>query len=247
MVKVLVTGGAGFIGSHLAQGAGGSGTPRARARQPRGRAPREPVRGRGRRRTRRGRLLRSRDRGSRDPRDGSRLPRGGGAQRGALRRGSRLRAPQQRHRDPHHAGGGARRRRPALRVRGLVVGVRRRGRPPQARGHDAAPAVAVRGGQAERRAIRADLLLALRHGDADPAVLQRLRPAAGPGLALQRGDQPVRHRDAGGSEARDVRRRQAEPRLHVHRERDRRQPARAHREGARGTGGERRHQPAHHA
>ena len=66
--------------------------------------------------------------------------------------------------------------------------------PAQARGHDAAPAVAVRGGQAGGRAVRADLLVALRHGDGDPALLQRLRPAPGRELAVQRRDQPVHHR-----------------------------------------------------
>ena len=99
---------------------------------------------------------------------------------------------EQRHRDAERAGGGAARGRAAGRVRVVVVGVRRPARAAQARGPAAGADLALRGVQGGRRAVRGGVAPALRRRDGRAALLQRLRPAPGPGLGVRGGD-PALH------------------------------------------------------
>ena len=64
----------------------------------------------------------------------------------------------------------------------------------------------------------------LRPGDRRAALLQRLRPAPGPAVAVLGGHPELHHRGAARRRARDLRRRRAVARLHVHRQRRRGEP-----------------------
>ncbi len=68
----------------------------------------------------------------------------------------------------------------------------------EARGHAAQPAVAVRAAEAGWRAVPADVHEALRSRHGDHALLQRVRPAAGPLLAVLRSHRAVHVAAAGG-------------------------------------------------
>ena len=62
-------------------------------------------------------------------------------------------------------------------------------------------------------------------------LLQRLRPAPGPDLAVRGGRAALHHRDRGRRAGDDLRRRRAVARLHVRRQRRRREPPRRRRGG----------------
>ena len=87
-------------------------------------------------------------------------------------------------------------------------------------GHRAAAALAVRDHEARLRAPRARLRAELRPRRRGAALLQRLRPAAAAGHGLHRASSTRSRR----ARLRAVRRRDAEPRLHVRRRRRRRRP-----------------------
>ena len=90
------------------------------------------------------------------------------------------------------------------------------------------PAVAVRAAEAGRRAVHAAVHVALRPRDGEHPLLQRVRPAAGSLVAVLRRDCAVRHGAAGGQAADHHRRRRADARLHVHRQRRRWRAAGGH-------------------
>ena len=92
---------------------------------------------------------------------------------------------QQRARHTAAARGDARRPGQALRVRLLVVDLRRGGGPPDARGHHAAPALAVRDDEARRRAPLLALPRQPRRRCRVPALLLGVRPAPAPGHGVQ--------------------------------------------------------------
>ena len=126
------------------------------------------------------------------------------------------------------AGGG-----PPVHVRRLQQRLRRDRGAAQARGDAPQPPEPLRRGQARRRALRARLRPDHGPGRRQPALLQRLRPAAGPVQPLQRRDLGLRSRDVRGAPAGDLRRRAAVARLHLRGQRRRRQPGRAPRGTAR--------------
>ena len=72
----------------------------------------------------------------------------------------------------------------------------------QARGHGRAPDLALRRGQARVRGLLPQLRRGLRPGDRGAALLQRLRPAPGPALAVRRGGPELHHRPAHRTSAR---------------------------------------------
>ena len=118
-------------------------------------------------------------------------------------------------------------RRAARAPRGLrrVVGrVRRRSGAAQGRDHGAGADLAVRRQQAGRGGRVAGLRARLRPGDRLPALLQRVRAAAGSALGIRRRDPEVHHRGAGRPAAAHLRRRHAVARLLPHRQRHRGEP-----------------------
>ena len=88
------------------------------------------------------------------------------------------------------------------------------------------PAVAVRAAEAGGGAVLPDVHAALRVRDRDDPLLQRLRTAAGSGLAVLGRHLAVRDRAARRPAADDLRRRRADARLHLRRQRRRRRAAR---------------------
>ena len=85
-------------------------------------------------------------------------------------------------------------RRAARRLRLLLVGLRREPDAAQARGPAHAADLALRGRQARRRGLLPQLLAGLRARDRRAALLQRLRAAPGPALAVRGGDPELHHR-----------------------------------------------------
>ena len=96
-------------------------------------------------------------------------------------------------------------------------------------GDDSArPDLAVRRREARRRAVLHQLQPRLRVvRDGRASILQRLRPAAEPALAVRRGRAALHRRDRSGRAGHDPRRRRAVARLHVRRERRRRDDSRS--------------------
>ena len=206
--RYLVTGGAGFIGSHVVVGccelrARGA-HPRQLLHRARGRTSRRrgrPRRGvRGRRAQLRARAQRGQGHRLRDP---PRRPAVGAA----LRPGPAHHQRGQHHRHPEHAPGGARHGRAAGRPGLLLVGLRGHARRCPSTRACAGAHLALRGLQAGRRAVRARLLVGVRARDGLAAVLQRVRPAAGPQLAVQRRRPAVHAPRPRGRAAGGVRRR----------------------------------------
>ena len=217
MTQVLVTGGAGFIGSHLATELLRRGH-RVRVLDNFATGRRTNLRG-DRRRHRADRSRRPRADPASARRLRGRLPPGGAAVGRAI--GARP-VDEQRHehgRNAQRAARGARSRRAPRHLRVLLVGLRRGHRAASARGRAGPADLPVRGHQARRRGLRPLHARGprTRHGCA--ALLQRVRPAPGPGLAL-RGRHPELHpRAARGPPAADLRRRRAVARLHLCRQR----------------------------
>ena len=178
MAKYLVTGGAGFIGSHLSEELVASRPHGARRRQPDHRQTQQSRSRAGRRVPRRG----SRRRGLRPPRrrrHGVRAAPGRDSVGAALGQGSDHLEPRQRRRDAERARRRARRRRQAPGLRRVVVGLRQHADAAEARRHAEQSAVAVRAAESRRRAVPADVHAALRARNGVDPLLQRLRPAAG--------------------------------------------------------------------
>ena len=225
VVRVLVTGGAGFIGSNIVAAAARAGARAGGARRPVQRLRREP---RARGAVRRGR--RARRRGGARRRRGLRRDRPPGRQRRqrALHRRSHQGLADQRPRHPERAPGRPPARPAAHRL--LVVGrhLRRaqdaahRRRPPPG------PRLALRRQQAGRREDVPGLQQALRHGQRVPALLQRLRRQ--PALRRLRQRHPDLRRPHPARRAHDdLRRRRADARLRERPRRGRRQHRRGHR------------------
>ena len=106
------------------------------------------------------------------------------------------------------------------------------------------PAEPLRRRQARRRALRQRLRPDDGPRRRQPALLQRLRPAAGPVEPLQRRDLALHQVHVAGPAADDLRRRPADPRLHLRRQRRGRQPRRdARPEPLAGQRLQRRHRP----
>ena len=152
MAKVLVTGGAGFIGSNLVRGAARARRRRPRARQLLDRQPREPRRPR--RRGGRGRAPQLRARPQRRPRHRGRLPPRRARLRAALGAGPADLERGQRRGDAERPARRAGRGRAARRVRVELVGLRHAAPPLPAREDAAArPALALRRREARGRAL----------------------------------------------------------------------------------------------
>ena len=111
---------------------------------------------------------------------GLRLPPGGDPQRAALGPGASGLARERPDRHDQHARGGAAGGRAALHVRGLEQRLRRHDRAAEARGHAAQTAEPLRRRQAGRRALRSGLRPDDGARRREPALLQHLRAAAGP-------------------------------------------------------------------
>ena len=161
-----------------------------------------------------------------------RLPPGGAAVGAALGPGS---ADQQRGERDRHAqraarGPRQRRRRVVYASSSSVYGATET--LPEARGSPRHPDLPLRGRQARRRGLLPQLLAGLRARDRGPALLQRLRAAAGPALPVRRGDPELHHRLPRRPPAEGLRRRRAVARLHLRRRRRAGEPARR-----RGRGG----------
>ena len=164
MAHYLVTGGAGFIGSHLSEEMARRGHHVRVADQPDHREPEQPgshsrrrVHGRGPRRPgvcaagrRRVRL---------------RAASGRDSVRAAFGQGSHHVEPRQRGRDTQRARGGARRRREASRVRGLLLRLRQYADAAEARGDADQSALSLRAAESRRRAVPSDVHEALRSRD----------------------------------------------------------------------------------
>ena len=178
MSQYLVTGGAGFIGSHLAEELTRRGHTCPRRRQPDHRQARQPRSRQGRRVSRRGPgrpgVRPSRGRGHR-----VRAAPGRDSLGAALGQGSDRVEPRQRGRDAERAGRRARRRRQAPGLRRVLVRVRQHADAAQARRHAEQSAVALRAPEGRRRAVPADVHAALRPRDGLDPLLQRLRSAPG--------------------------------------------------------------------
>ncbi len=142
-----------------------------------------------------------------------RAPPGGARVRSTVDRAAHPVARRQRERVPPGARGGARGRSAAPRLRQLELGLRGSPRAAEARGGGRAPALAVRGLEALRRALRARVRPLLRARAHRPPLLQRVRRAPGPRRPLRRGRAPLVRgappRPRRGAE----RRRRDEPRL----------------------------------
>ena len=230
MAHYLVTGGAGFIGSHLCE--------ELTRRDQRVRVADSLVTGKRTNlgspavgRVPPGRSRRRRVRAARGAGRRLRAAPGGAAIGAALGQGSDYVEPRQRRRDVERARRGARRRGQAARLRGILVGLRQHGDAAQARGDAEQPAVAVRAAESRGRAVPADVHHALQARDGDDPLLQRLRPAPGSVVALFGRDLAVRDGAAREPRADDLRRRRADARLHLRRQRRGRRPA-----GVRGAG-----------
>ena len=169
---------------------------RARARQLRHRAPREPARRARRDRAGRGRHPELRARPQRRGGLRGRAPPGRAAVGAALRPGPAHEQRHQRHRHAERAAGGARRRGAARGLRLLVLDLRRQPGAAEARGPPAAADLPVRRGQARRRGLLPQLPRGLRPRDGGAPLLQRLRPAAGPALAVRGGGAELHQRAA---------------------------------------------------
>ena len=141
----------------------------------------------------------------------------------------------------------ARRRRQAPGLRRLLVRLRRHADAAEARGDADQSAVALRAAEGDRRAVPADVHPALRPRDGRHPLLQRLRPAAGSDVAVFRRDLGVRDRAAREPSADHLRRRRADPRLHLRRQRRRRRAARLRGAGRQRRGHQRRHRRPHFA
>ena len=110
---------------------------------------------------------------------------------------SRCLSPGQRRRHAQRAGGRAGRGRARLVFAGSSSVYGNIADAAEARGHAARPADAVRAPEAHGRAVRKAVHVALRPGDGDDAILQRVRAAAGPLVAVLGRDFAV-HPDAAG-------------------------------------------------
>ena len=166
----------------------------ARARQLLDRQPREPRRRR--RRGRRGRAAQLRARPQRGARDRGRLPPRRARLGAALGAGPADLERRQRRGHAERAARRARRGRPARRLLVELVGLRHEPRAAGDRGDAARPDLAVRRREARGRALLRQLQPRLRVvRDGRAALLQRLRPAAEPVLAVRGGGAALRHRD----------------------------------------------------
>ena len=87
------------------------------------------------------------------------------------------------------------------------------------------PLVALRRRQARRRVLLLGVLQGLRPGDDRPALLQRLRPRPGPRQPVRGRHPRLRHRHPAGPASDHLRRRRAEPGLHLRGQRRAGQPA----------------------
>ena len=132
----------------------------------------------------------------------------------------------QRRGDAARARRGTRRARRARRVRIVVRRLRRRPRAPEARGHAAAPGLAVRAAEAHVRAVLPALRRALRARGRAAALLQRIRPAPGPVQRLCRRGAALRPLGRTRRARAHLRRRRADARLRVRRGRRARVPPR---------------------
>ncbi len=112
---------------------------------------------------------------------------------------------------------------PARRLRRVVGGVRRRPRAAEDRDDGARADLALRRIEAGRRAVHADLRPRVRAGDRLPALLQRVRSAAGSAVRVRGRHPEIHHRGAGRQAAAHLRRRFAVARLLLHRQRHRSQ------------------------
>ena len=83
----------------------------------------------------------------------------------------------------------------------------------------------LRDREARRRGLCEELPRRLRPRDGGAALLQRVRPAPGPDLAVRRCDPELHHCVGDGTATPDLRRRRAVARLHLRRERRRGEPA----------------------
>ena len=99
----------------------------------------------------------------------------------------------------------------------------------QARGHAGEPAVALCAAETRGGAVRADVHAPLRLRDGHHPLLQRVRAAAGSRVAVLRRHLAVLDGAARRAPADDLRRRRADARLHLRRQRRGRRAARARR------------------
>ena len=188
------------------------------------------------RRVPRGRPRRPGVRAARGRRARLRAAPGGDSVGAALGRRSAHLAPRQRRRDAERAGRRARRRRQAPGLRRLLVGLRQHADAAQARGHADRSAVALRAAEARRRAVSASMFTRLYGLE---TVTMRYFNVFGP-----RQDPASPYSGVislfvtallDGRAADDLRRRRADARLHLRRQRRRRRAA-----GVRGAGRQRR-------
>ena len=118
----------------------------------------------------------------------------------------------------------ARQRRPAGRVRRILVRLRGPGVAAVPRDLQRRPDLAVRSQQARRRALRPHARPAPWRRDRRPALLQRVRPGAGPRLGVRGRGPALRDRRARGTRRPHQRDRRDLARLHLRRQRRRGQP-----------------------
>ncbi len=118
----------------------------------------------------------------------------------------------------------ARCRRPARGLRRVLLRLRRHPPAPQAGVDDPHPEVPLCGAEADGGILPAHLPRDLRARDRLPALLQRVRPAAGPEVDVRRRHPPVHHLGASRGPPHHLRRRPPDARLHLHRQRDPGQP-----------------------
>ena len=209
-MKTLVTGGGGFIGSNLVRALLAARRRRARPRQLLHREPAESRRAR--RRGRRGRAAELRTRPQCRARHGGRVPPRRPRVRSPLGSGSADLERGQRRGHAQRPARRPRRGRPPRRVRLLVVHLRQSVRASAARVDGARPDLAVRRREARGRALLRELqprLPLVRDGGAP--LLQRLRTAAGPDVAVRSGRPALHHRDRRRGAGDDLRRRRAVP------------------------------------